>query len=83
MTVYANSMMVTLNARKHVLEAGYKASGSTFGVPCPAMNINVQTEVITRDETDQLPAKNAAFVSSKSVESDSTMDSRERYILGV
>ena len=81
--MYANSILVTLNARKHVLEAGHKASGSTFGVPLPAMNISVETEVITRNDTDSVPSKSVGLGSSKSVESDSIMDSRERYILGV
>ena len=78
-------MMVTLNARKYVLEAGYNVGGTSFAIPLPRrvpqIDINVQTEVITRDESGR-PGKEANG-STNSVETDLASKDKGHYILGV
>ena len=54
--------MVALNARKYVLEAATSGVPISLVVPQswrsgPVININVQTEVITRDEGEAVSGK--------------------------
>ena len=69
--VYANSIMVTLNARKRILDVGSDVNGMLLvAVPSrasPVINVNVQTEVTTRSETSQ-PFADVVVLGSKSFE---------------
>ena len=63
--------MVTLNARKRILEVGSDVNGMLLvAVPSrasPVINVNVQTEVTTRSETSQ-PFADVVVLGSKSFE---------------